>query len=178
MNTPVLETERLILRPITLADAQTVFDNWASDPDVARYMAYSTHESVETTKEWLREVEDQQGLATRFDWGIVRKDNGKLIGSCGLGFNEERGMFGMGYNIMKDCWHQGYTTEAAREMVRYAVEELGQVRLCCNHVVENVYSGKVMMKVGFRRVGQRPWVSLDGTKHHECYEYLYEKEDD
>lgn len=85
-------------------------------------------------------------------------------------------MFELGYNIMKECWHQGYTTEAAREMVRFAVEELGQTRLSCNHVVENVNSGKVMMKVGFHRIGKRPWVSLDGTKQGECYVYLYEKD--
>lgn len=175
MNTPVLETERLILRPITQADAQTAFDNWTSDPDVARYMAYSTHENVEVTRQWLKNVEEAQALATIFDWGFVRKSDGKLIGAGGLYYKERSGMFEMGYNIMKECWHQGYTTEAAREMVRYAVEELGQIRLGCNHVVENVYSGKVMMKVGFKRVGQRPWVSIDGTKHHECYEYIYEK---
>lgn len=176
MNTPVLETERLILRPITLADAQTAFDNWTSDPDVARYMAYSTHENVEETRQWLKRVEEAQVLATIFDWGFVRKSDGKLIGAGGLYYKERSGMFEMGYNIMKECWHQGYTTEAAREMVRYAVEELGQIRLGCNHVVENVYSGKVMMRVGFKRVGRRPWVSIDGTKHHDCYEYIYDKD--
>ena len=176
MNTPILETERLILRPITLADAQEAFDNWTSDPDVARYMAYSTHENVEVTKEWLRDVEAKQGLPTSFDWGFVRKSDGRLIGSGGIYYKENSGMFELGYNIMKDCWHQGYTTEAAREMVRFAVEELGQTQLGCNHVVENVNSGKVMMKVGFHRVGKKPWVSLDGTKKAECYVYLYEKD--
>lgn len=165
METPILETERLILRPITLADAEEAFTNWTSDPDVTRYMSYSTHENVEVTREWLRSVEEDQSLDTSFDWGFVRKTDGRLIGSGGIYYKEESGMFELGYNIMKDCWHQGYTTEAAREMVRFAVEELGQIKLCCKHVVENVNSGRVMMKVGFHRVGQRPWESLDGTKH-------------
>lgn len=69
MNTPILETERLILRPITLADAEEIFHNWTSDPDVARYMAYSTHENVGATQEWLRMVEANRGLPTNFDWG-------------------------------------------------------------------------------------------------------------
>ncbi len=175
MNTPILETERLILRPITLADAREAFDNWTGDPEVARYMAYSTHKSIKDTEEWLRGVEDTRELPTSFDWGFQRKSDGRLIGSGGIYYKEDCGMFELGYNIMKECWHQGYTTEAAREMVRFALEELGQTRLGCNHVVENVNSGKVMMKVGFRRVGKKPWVSLDGTKKGECYVYLYEK---
>lgn len=137
-------------------------------------MAYSTHENIEVTRTWLRSVEKNQSLDTNFDWGFVRKEDGKLIGSGGIYYKETSGMFELGYNIMKDCWHQGYTTEAAQEMVRFAVEELGQTRLGCNHVVENVNSGRVMVKVGFHRVGRHPWVSLDGTKHYECYEYLYE----
>lgn len=175
MNTPVLETERLILRPVTLADAGEAFANWTGDPEVARYMAYSTHKSIKDTEEWLRGVEDTQGLPTSFDWGFERKSDGRLIGSGGIYYKESSDMFEVGYNIMKKCWHQGYTTEAVREMVRFALEELGQTRLACNHVVENVNSGKVLMKVGFHRVGKRPWVSLDGTKKGECFVYLYEK---
>ncbi len=176
MRTPILETERLILRPITLADAQEAFDNWTSDPDVARYVRYGTHDNVEATREWLRKVEEQLDSDTIFDWGFVRKSDGKLIGSGGIYYKEQSGMFEPGYKIMKDCWRQGYATEAAREMVRFAVEELGQTRLGCRHVVENENSGKVMMKVGFRRVGRQPWVGLDGTKLGECYVYLYERE--
>ena len=57
MKTPILETERLILRPITVADAEEIYTNWASDPDVAIYMTWSTHPNVEVTKGWLTEVE-------------------------------------------------------------------------------------------------------------------------
>ena len=93
MNTPILETERLILRPITLADAEEIFHNWTSDPDVARYMAYSTHENVGATQEWLRMVEANRGLPTNFDWGFARKSDGRLIGSGGIYYKEGSGMF-------------------------------------------------------------------------------------
>lgn len=43
MNTLILETERLILRPLSVADAQAIFDRWTSDPVVTKYMRYSTH---------------------------------------------------------------------------------------------------------------------------------------
>ena len=56
MKNPTLTTERLILRPLTLDDAQTAFDSWASDPEVAKYMRYHTHKSVDTTKAWLKTV--------------------------------------------------------------------------------------------------------------------------
>lgn len=57
MKTPILETERLILRPLIVEDAWEVFNNWTSDPEVAKFMRWSTHENAEVTKEWLKEVE-------------------------------------------------------------------------------------------------------------------------
>ena len=54
---PTIETERLILRPLTIDDAEAAFE-WTGDERVAKYMIYSTHESIETTKEWLNTVEN------------------------------------------------------------------------------------------------------------------------
>lgn len=53
MKTPTLRTDRLILRPFTLEDANDVFECWESDPDVAKYMFWTSHNDIEKTKEWL-----------------------------------------------------------------------------------------------------------------------------
>ncbi len=53
MRTPILETERLILRPMRIEDAREIIDNWASDPEVAKYMVWSTHKDVSLTKAWM-----------------------------------------------------------------------------------------------------------------------------
>lgn len=176
MKTPILETERLILRPLKIADAEEIFTNWTSDPEVAKYMVYSTHPNVEVTKIWLADVESKTNSDTDYDWGFVRKSDGKLIGSGGIYYNAETGVYTMGYNIMKDCWHQGYTTEAATAMRDFGIVTLGAKRFRASHAKENIYSGKVMEKLGMHRVGEGEFTGMDGTKHYECWEYILEVE--
>ena len=72
MHSFVLETERLRLRPMTVADAEAVFQ-WAGDPLVARYMVYPTYTRVEDVTEWLRSVEAQEDV---YEFGFVRKSGG------------------------------------------------------------------------------------------------------
>ena len=171
MNTPILETERLILRPITLADAEEIFRNWTSDPDVARYMAYSTHENVGVTQEWLRMVEANRGLPTNFDWGFARKSDGRLIGSGGIYYKEDSGMFELGYNIMKECWHQGYTTEALRRLLAFAFEEGGVYRVSTGCLTENRGSERVMQKCGLIKEAEKPDWTWHGGKLKTRVEY-------
>ncbi len=175
MRTPILETQRLILRPLCLADAEEVFTNWASDPEVAKFMTWSTHPNVEVTKAWLAEVEaNSTDSESTYDWGFVRKEDGKLIGSGGLYYKEQQEAFDLGYNIMKGCWHQGYTTEAARAIIEFAINVLGEKRFYAYHAVENPNSGKVMEKVGFRYFKDGSYDSMDGTKHFESKCYVLE----
>lgn len=173
MKTPILETERLILRPLRITDAQEIFDNWASDPEVAKFMVWSTHKDVNVTKAWLAELEKTID-SDSYDWGFVRKEDGKLIGSGGIYYKKDADSYNMGYNIMKACWHQGYTTEAARAMIDFGVEVLDAKRFTASHAKDNPNSGKVMEKVGLHYVEDGHYDSLDGTKHFECKCYVLE----
>jgi ribosomal-protein-alanine N-acetyltransferase len=175
MKTPVLETSRLILRPLRTQDAEEVFRNWASDSDVAQFMTWSKHTNVDITRQWLSEVENIIDSDTIYDWGFVRKSDGVLIGCGGAYYKEERGMFSLGYNLMKSCWRQGYTTEAVFRIVAYLLKELNQTALFAFHAIDNPNSGKVMEKVGFRYVCDTAYDSMDGTRHFEAKEYLLER---
>lgn len=175
MKTPILETERLTLRPITVADAEEIYTNWASDPEVAKYMTWNTHPCVDVTIGWLTDVEQKLDSDTTYDWGFVRKADGKLIGSGGLYYTEVFGGFIIGYNIMKDCWRQGYTTEASRTMIDYAVKELGAKKFLGQHAIDNPNSGKVMEKVGFKYIKNGYYTKRDGTQV-EAKEYILELE--
>lgn len=170
-----METERLILRPLRVTDALEIYRNWASDPEVSKYMIWSTHQNVEVTRAWLSYVEENIDEAGIYDWGFVRKSDQVLIGSGGLYYKEDRGMFSLGYNIMKTCWNQGYATEAATRMVQFATEELHQKRLFAIHAKDNPNSGKVMEKIGFQYFKDTAYDSMDGTKHFEAKEYIYEQ---
>ncbi|HEX3078034.1 MAG TPA: GNAT family N-acetyltransferase, partial [Lachnospiraceae bacterium] len=172
MKTPVLESSRLILRPLRTQDAEDVFRNWASDPDVAQFMTWSKHTNVDITRNWLSEVEKIIDSDTIYDWGFVRKSDGVLIGCGGAYYKEERGMFSLGYNLMKSCWRHGYTTEAVSRIVAYLLKELNQTALFAFHAIDNPNSGKVMEKVGFRYVCDTAYDSMDGTRHFEAKEYL------
>lgn len=174
MKTPVLETERLILRPLSLADADVIFTNWTSDPEVAKYTIWNVHQSVEDTKNWLKIAENEIDSDYVYDWGFERKSDHKLIGSGGLYYKEERGIFTIGYNIMKSCWHQGYASEAAARMLKFAVEELGQKKLFSTHAKENIYSGKVLTKIGFRYISNTTYQKMGEKKELEAKEYIFE----
>ena len=89
MKTPTLETDRLLLRPFTYEDSEDVFTCWESDPDVAKYMFWTSHNDIEKTKEW---ISFEIGQIEKDDWyrfALVLKDTGELIGTGLIYFEEE-----------------------------------------------------------------------------------------
>ena len=84
MKTPIIETERMILRPITVADAADAFERWTSDERVARYMRWCTHTSVNDTIEWLTMEEESLMSDTAYQWGFERTEAERVCGfPCG-----------------------------------------------------------------------------------------------
>lgn len=172
MRTPVLETERLLLRPMTANDAESVFRNWTSDPDVAKFMRWELHKHVSETREWLTSEEALVESDAVYNWGFVLKETGELIGSGGLVYIEFKGMFELGYNIMKKYWGRGLTTEAAQRIIDFGKNELKQTKFYCCHAKGNPASGKVMTKVGFRYQKDGAYSSWNQERTFESKEYL------
>lgn len=145
MHNHVIETERLILRPLTVADAEAEFV-WLSDPEVNRFMPYNLYTSVEQAEEWLRSVEQ---CNEEFHFGFVRKADGLLIGAGSIGPDEnEPGAWSFGYNLRRDAWNQGYATEAAKAMIDLVRRTYGVKVFTANHAIANPASGRVMEKCG------------------------------
>ena len=119
MKTPVLESERVILRPLTVNDAKTAFNNWTSDNRVTKYMRYNSHKSLDDTIEWLKMVENAENSDKQYDWGFIDKKAGTLFGSGGLVWNDDEQMYEIGYNCMFDYWHKGFTTEIAAVILNF-----------------------------------------------------------
>lgn len=89
MNTPILETQRLILRPFQAEDAVSVFDCWETDPDVAKYMFWISHSDIEKTREWIT---FEIGQIEKDDWyrfALVLKETNELIGTALIYYEEE-----------------------------------------------------------------------------------------
>ena len=163
MKTPILESKRVILRPLTVADAKTAFNNWTSDDKVTKYMRYNSHTSIDDTIGWLRFVEEAENSDKQYDWGFIDKKAGTLFGSGGLVWNDDEQMYEIGYNCMFDYWHKGFTTEIAAVILNFAKNALKQTKIYGCHAVENVNSGKVMIKNGFVPTGYTTVTNFDGT---------------
>ena len=159
MMMTTITTDSLILRPLTVDDAEAAFE-WTGDERVAKYMIYSTHESVETTKEWLRSIKTSD---TVFEFGFVRRSDNKLIGSGGIRLHED-GFWEFGYNFRYDCWGQGYATEASMAMIDYVRQHFGEIRLRAECAAENTASAHVIEKCGLVFKGYGEYSSYDGLK--------------
>ncbi|MCL2864741.1 MAG: GNAT family N-acetyltransferase [Lachnospiraceae bacterium] len=143
LNETTLETERLILRPLTTDDFKAAH-SWGSNPENTRYMAWGPN-SEEQTKEFLAQA--KQGC----DFAVVLKGSNAVIGSCGI-YPAEVGYMGdVGWILHKDYWKHGYGTELGRELIRYGFEDLklGRIQAPCAAV--NYGSYRVMERIGMRR---------------------------
>ena len=173
-----METERLILRPLTLADAQTAFQGWTGDREVAEYVSWLPHHSIDETFAWLNEIEwkldDAGGVLPNdnYIWGFVLKETGELFGSGGLIWEEDVGLYQVGYNIKKTHWNRGYTIEAMRAILRFAAVSLGIARVSGGHAKENLASAKVLQKLGFVYDHDSLTPHVDGIKVFDSREYL------
>ena len=170
MHNIILETDRLILRPLTVNDADAVFV-WASDPKVNRYMIYPLHADIEVTRQWLRSVE--QAEDGDYDFGFVRKSDGLLIGTGGV-YDNGDGSWEFGYNLRHDCWSQGYATEATQAMIAFAHKELGAKVFVSNHAVDNPASGRVMEKCGLTFHHDGEYSKADGSETFQAKYYRLE----
>lgn len=172
MTIPTLETGRIILRPLKISDAAAVYNNWASDPDVTRFMRWTAHRSIDETVIWLASVEASSEEDGNYSWGFVLKEDGVLFGTGGLAFCHERGMFELGYNIMKKYWNMGLTSEAARAIADFAADGLSAGRIFARHAKENRASGRVLEKLGFLYQNDGEYTSFDQKRSFASREYL------
>ena len=170
----VLETERIILRKIKVEDAEEAFKNWTSDDEVSKYMIWSTHKTVEDTKQWLAEEEKNSKNGENYCFGIVLKETGELIGSMSYHLVKEEDRYEVGYGIGKRFWRKGYTTEALKCMMDFLIKDLEIKKFICRHAKLNPASGAVMQKVGFKYVKDGYYESFDKTKKYESKIYYLE----
>ena len=110
---PTLETERLILRQLTTADAEAIF-KWTGDPRVNKYMIYPLYNTVEDGIPYL---EGLYKTEKQMDYGFVLKETGELIGAGGMIYHEDNGVWSVGYNLAYDYWNNGYTPGALERVI-------------------------------------------------------------
>lgn len=148
-GTQSLETPRLILRRATREDAEPMFENWASDPEVTKYLTWPVHSSVEVTKMFLDSCIEGYQKADYYQWMIDLKEIRKPIGTISVvGNNDDVGKAEIGYCIGKSWWHRGVMTEALKAVMAFLFRDVGYERLEAKHDPRNPHSGDVMRKCG------------------------------
>lgn len=172
-----LTTERLLLRAVTREDTQAIFDNWASDDEVSKYLTWPAHQTVADTVAimdfWLAEYEKDDCRR----YGIERREDGVLMGMIDVvGYRD--GAPVIGYCSGRAFWGMGYMTEALRA-VADELFEAGFDRIILEAIVENIGSCRVAEKAGFVRTGRRRTV-LSRFKPYEVdlNTYVLEKRAD
>jgi RimJ/RimL family protein N-acetyltransferase len=149
-----LTTDRLILRPFRLPDAPSV-QRLAGDFAIADTTANIPHPYEDGMAEsWIGSHAEHVEQGTAVVFAITLKATGELAGAISLfSIRPAFGRGEMGYWVGVPYWNQGYCTEAAKALIRYAFDDLGMHRVFAEHMVRNPGSGRVMQKAGMTYEG-------------------------
>nr|WP_237492752.1 GNAT family N-acetyltransferase [Streptomyces sp. YIM 132580] len=172
-----LETDRLVLRPFTNADAPHLLalDN---DPEVMRYINGGRPTTAGSIRERTlpRLLHDHPCTGTRGFWAVEEKATGTFLGWFELRpvDDHDRTVVELGYRLNRAAWGRGYATEGALALVRKGFTDLGAERVTANTMAVNAGSRRVMEKAGltFLRSYAEDWPdAIEGSEHGEV-EYV------
>ncbi len=165
---PVLETTRLILRPIERTDASSVFA-YATHPLVGPNAGWKPHEDISESEKFIDYCIKKREFGQPGNYAIVLKSEDKMIGTIEVhSYKEHKGE--IGFVLHPDYWGQGIMTEASRMLVVYAFEILQLERLSFNHFLGNERSKRVCEKLEFQFEGilRKKFKRYDGVAIDEA----------
>ena len=176
----IFETERLILRKWKEEDAENLF-LYASNPKIGPNAGWQPHKNIDESLNIIRNV----FLKKPCEYAVCLKEDNKPIGAFSLKlFDPNRTIsleksdeFELGYWIAEPFWGKGLILEAARELMRYAFEDLNMSKAYCRHYDGNTKSKRVIEKLGFSYVKS---MEIDVPLLNEvrmCHVYVLTKED-
>lgn len=151
-GTILLTTDRLVLRPFLPEDARAMFDNWASDEKVTRYVTWPAHTSPDVTKSLLEQWCLCYADEKYYNWVITL--SGQPIGNISVVRQSEKSQWcELGYCLGSAYWNQGFMTEAVQAVIDFLFDEVGFHRIVIEHAAKNPASGKVAQKCGLKKEG-------------------------
>ena len=178
LGTRKLETDRLILRPFVKEDAEAMYRNWASDPEVTKFLSWPTYQTADDAHEILDIWTKQYSDVTFYQWAIELQKVGEPIGSISVvNFDDRVDMVEIGFCIGKPWWGQGIMTEAFQAVIDFLFGEVGVLRIEAGHDPNNPASGAVQRKCGLKYEGtlRRSIRSNQGITDKVVYAILKEE---
>ena len=152
---PTIETERLILRKMKPSDSRDMYE-YSRLPEVTRYLLWEPHTNPSQTLDYLEYLQTRYRVGDFYDWAVVEKSRGKMIGTCGftsLDFSNNAAE--VGYVLNPAFWGKGLAPEALMRVMRFGFMELNVHRIEAKYMVENARSRRVMEKCGMTFEGVR-----------------------
>lgn len=170
-GTQTIHTERLILRKFTVDDVQAMFENWASDERVTRYLTWCPHKSPDETKEILERWCAAYENPDTYNWAMEYE--GMPIGNISVvGLSEKSEWVELGYCMGFAYWNKGFMPEAAKAVIDYLFAEIGVNRVEICHDVKNPASGRVAQKCGLTFEGtKREYLKTSTGEFHDLSYY-------
>jgi RimJ/RimL family protein N-acetyltransferase len=156
VNFVPIETERLTLRPVCLADAEDLAER-RSDPSTAHYQGWTVPYSLERAESVIRECLLLTGPTpgSWYELAIVERATGRIVGDVGAQLNANEKTATIGYTLHTWARGLGYATEAAHALCTYLVDAIGVHRLAAETHPDNVASIRVLQRLGFAGEGIR-----------------------
>jgi len=166
----IIETTRLILRPITVLDAPDIYE-YAKNPNVGNNAGFKPHDSIDETISVIEDVLKKDSLA------IELKENKKVIGTISLNEKLDK-IFELGYSLSYDYWNKGLMSEAAKAYIDYAFKSLNAYEIDAGVFLNNFRSEKLLLKLGFKYIGihKKDYLNYD-NKYKDCKRFRLLKDE-
>jgi len=162
-----IETERLYIRPLAVADEQGMFE-MGSDPEVHKYIGGKHYQTIEQGRGAITDIMQQYKDNGVGRWAVIEKATDEFVGWTGLKLMKERvnamiDYYDFGYRLMRKFWGKGYATESGRASLSYGTDTLKLKEVYGMTDVNNAASRRVLEKLGFKYIetfgydGQPGW---------------------
>jgi len=149
----VIRTDNLLLRKIIIDDAKDMFEIF-SDKEVLKYYDLLPHKAISETVEFIKLLNEWYENRKGIRWGIIKKDENKLVGTCGFHhFDEEFKRAEIGYELNKNYWKNGIMKEALKEIIEVGFDFMNLNRIEGIVDNENEASKIILIKLGFKFEG-------------------------
>jgi ribosomal-protein-alanine N-acetyltransferase len=160
----ILETDRLLLRPLDFSDAEGMF-RLDSNANVHKYLGNNPVKSIEESNHYIENIRNQylQNGTGRF--AVILKDTNEFIGWCGIKFitepeNNHVNFYEIGYRLMEEHWGKGYGYESAKAWLDYGFEKMNIKTIYASAHADNVRSNRILRKIGMLQTEQYYYENL------------------
>ena len=160
VGTCPIHTDRLVLRRWSVDDAQQLYDNWASDTEVTRFVTWPPHPNVDATRLLLTGWVHGYGDPAIFNWAVWLDE--VIIGQIAVVDVDTRvNLAELGYCLGKRWWNHGYATETVKAVMSYLLDTAQVNKVEARHDPANIASGRVMENAGMVIEGLRRACVMD-----------------